>query len=209
MRPFGNETPLGLGEGRVFVAGTQMLQMKVDDEAGIAHEVGGKTDIGAIKVKSAQIVGEADAGAAAHDDEVFVEALNACRQSADVLIGAMRVADAQGEAARRAASGVSRHRPVWIARIELVEPVIERIAAIGDEPDVLMTQDHDGAVRFAKQAVEPPVGATDVAFAIVDNEEFERTKMPVPLAFDAKNLRETQPVFIFGFPLADAIGKNI
>jgi S1-C subfamily serine protease len=43
-----------------------------------------------------------------------------------------------------------------------------------------------------------------------ENEEYEKTKMPAPLAIiKSINLRETQRVFVFGFPLADAIGKNV
>src|SRR5262249_38855682 len=35
-------------------------------------------------------------------------------------------------------------------------------------------------------------------------------KMPVPLPIvPSRNLRETQRVFVIGFPLADAIGKNV
>ncbi|HEV3117575.1 MAG TPA: serine protease [Gemmataceae bacterium] len=44
----------------------------------------------------------------------------------------------------------------------------------------------------------------------VENDEYQSTKMPAPLDIVAsRNLRETQRVFVIGFPLADAIGKNV
>jgi S1-C subfamily serine protease len=53
--------------------------------------------------------------------------------------------------------------------------------------------------------------AADLALLrFVHNGEYEQTSVPAPLAIaPSKKLHETQRVFIFGFPLASAIGKNV
>ena len=102
-----------------------MFEMEVDHISAVAHDVGGETNVGAVEVETCDVTRKADAGGAADDHKILIDAHHFVRECADALVGAMLIRDDADDTSNIGATGIPDNRPVRIYVVEFGQSAVE------------------------------------------------------------------------------------